>query len=255
MTQRPYRRIESEQNAVYKALKGALSAREMRRSGSALVSGPKVIRDALRMFPERCEAWVSAAGQPEPPLALPEGAAWYQLSARLFSSLDVFGTGQPLLLVRTPTIAAWNPATGLAPGCTLLVPFQDPENVGAVIRSAVAFGVTDVILLAGCGHPYHPKALRASSGASLQATLLSGPAIDDLPDNLVVVPLSAQGVDVASFSFPERFALLPGVEGPGLPNRFRNRAVSITIDDRVESLNAATAAAIVLYLFRCARPQ
>jgi tRNA G18 (ribose-2'-O)-methylase SpoU len=253
MTQRPFRRIESEQNAAYKALKGALSTREMRRSGTALVSGPKVIRDALRMFPERCEAWVSAAGQPEPPLALPEGAAWYQLSTRLFNSVDLFGTGQPLLLIRTPPIVAWD--AGLAPGCSLLVPFQDPENVGAVIRSAVAFGVTDVILLAGCGHPYHPRALRASSGAAFQATLMTGPAIDDLPDDLVVVPLSAEGADIASFPFPDRFALLPGVEGHGLPGRFRSRAVSIAIDSRVESLNAATAAAIALYLFRCARPR
>ncbi|HEU4364528.1 MAG TPA: RNA methyltransferase [Candidatus Krumholzibacteria bacterium] len=249
MAQRSFRRIESDRNALYQALRRGLSGREIRREGVALVSGPKTIRDIVRALPGLCEAWVSSDGQPEPPMALPEGAFWYQLSARLFKSLDIFGTGAPLLLVRIPPLAAWEPGTGLPRGCSLLVPFQDPENVGAVIRSAVAFGVRDVILLEGSGHPYHPKAMRASSGAVFHANLMTGPLIDALPDDLPVVPLSAGGADAASAQFPERFALLPGVEGPGLPARFRGRALSIPIDTRVESLNAATATAIVLFLW------
>lgn len=249
MAQRPFRRIESDRNAVFRALRKGLSGRDIRQGGAALVSGPKTIRDILAARPELCEAWVSADGQPEPTPDLPGSVEWYILSARLFRGLDVFGTGAPLLLVRTPAVARWEPGLALAPGCSLLVPFQDPENVGAVIRSAVAFGVRDVILLEGSGHPFHPKAMRSSSGAVFHANLMTGPSIDAMPDDLPVVPLSAGGADAATVVFPERFALLPGVEGPGLPARFRPRAVSIPIDARVESLNAATATAIVLYLW------
>jgi tRNA G18 (ribose-2'-O)-methylase SpoU len=249
MTGHSLRRIESDQNAIFKGLRKALSGREIRKNGSVLVAGPKTIRDVLHAFPGLCEAWVNCEGQPDPPLALPAGTAWYRLSPRLFRALDVFGTGAPLLLVKVPPVQAWDAASGLGPGCTLLVPFQDPENVGAVIRSAVAMGASDVVLLAGCGNPYHPRAIRASAGAVFHARLMTGPAIDELPANVSVVPLSAEGEDISRIEFPESFALLPGVEGPGLPGRFRARAVSIPIDDRVESLNGATAAAIFLYLW------
>ena len=106
------------------------------------------------------------------------------------------------------------------------MPFQDPENAGAVIRSAVAFGVDRVILLLECAHPYHPKTLRASGGAVLHAELWEGPSVEDLPPELPVVPLSAGGTDIAAFTFPETFALLPGLEGPGLPEVWRGRGVA-----------------------------
>jgi 16S rRNA (guanine527-N7)-methyltransferase len=91
--------------------------------------------------------------------------------------------------------------------------------------------------------------LRASGGAVFRAALRQGPSLDELPDDLPVVPLSAHGADVAMFAFPERFALLPGVEGPGLPERFRARAISIPMSPDVESLNAATATALALYVW------
>jgi tRNA G18 (ribose-2'-O)-methylase SpoU len=150
-------------------------------------------------------------------------------------------------LVKPPAQEPWQPSDGFAPGCTVLVPFQDPENVGAVIRSAVAFGANRVVLLAEAAHPYHPKAVRASGGTVFLAELQSGPPLDRLPDDPRIVPISAEGADVATFAFPERFGLLVGVEGPGLPARFRDRALSVPMAGRVESLNAATAAAIVLY--------
>ncbi|MDH4036623.1 MAG: RNA methyltransferase [Candidatus Krumholzibacteria bacterium] len=253
MTQPSARRIESARNAIFKDLRRALSGREIRKSGLVLVSGPKTIRDVLQAFPDRCEAWVNREGQPDPPLALPPGAAWFQLAAGLFRELDIFGTDAPLLLVRTPPMSAWDAAAPLPMGCTLLVPFQDPENVGAVIRSAAAMGVTNIVLLAGSGNPYHPRAIRASAGAVFHASLMSGPEIGALPAGLAVIPLSGEGGDVADFQFPERFALLPGLEGPGLPAAMRSRALSIPISDRVESLNAATAVAVFLYLWSRAR--
>lgn len=249
MTARSFRRIESEDNRFFKRLAATLTGRGIRKHDVALVSGPKMVDDVLRLLPGQCEAWISASKQPPPPDQMPARVAWYELSPRLFRKLDVYGTGAPLLLVKTPTIEPWHPDQGFAPGCNLLVPFQDPENVGAVIRSAVAFGVKNVILLAECAHPYHPKSLRASGGAVFMARLRRGPSVDELPDDLPIVSLSPEGRRVDGFDFPARFGLLPGVEGPGLPDRFRSRALSIPMPGDVESLNAATATAIVLYLW------
>jgi 16S rRNA (guanine527-N7)-methyltransferase len=143
----------------------------------------------------------------------------------------------------------WNPEDGFPPGLSLMIPFQDPENVGAVIRSAVAFGAQMVILLGECAHPYHPKTLRASGGAVLYAPLFQGPSIKDLPEDMPVLTLSPDGKDISEFRFPKRFAVLPGLEGKGLPNHLRRHAYSIPIRPDVESLNAAAATSIVLYLW------
>jgi 16S rRNA (guanine527-N7)-methyltransferase len=66
---------------------------------------------------------------------------------------------------------------------------------------------------------------------------------------LPIVALSGEGRDVAEFAFPGAFGLLPGVEGTGLPEHLRSNSVAIPVSDAVESLNAATAAGIALYLW------
>lgn len=239
--------IESEQNAVFKDLKKLLSGKGIKKSQTALISGAKQVAEALSRFPESCMAWISTPGSNPPPDGAPDAMRWYQLAPPLFKTLDVIGTNAPLLLMRTPKVQLWDPAQGLPRGASVLVPFQDPENVGAVIRSAVAFGIDRVILLAESAHPFHPKAVRASGGAVFLADLWEGPSVHALPEDLAIVPLSGEGPPIGGFAFPDTFAFLPGIEGPGLPDRFRDRAVSIPIQKEVESLNAATAAAVAFY--------
>ncbi len=249
MTRHTCREIESEQNRIFKDLKKLLSGRGIKKQQMALISGAKPVGEVIEAFPKQCTAWISSGSDSPPPADFPKQAAWYKMTPPLFEALDVFGTGAPLLLIRTPEIETWMPETGLPKGCSLFVPFQDPENVGTVIRSAMAFGVDNIVLLAESAHPFHPKSIRASGGAVFHARLLHGPAINDLPDDLPILPLSAEGRDIADIRFPETFGILPGIEGPGLPERLRQQAVSIPIQKEVESLNAATAAAIALYLW------
>ena len=241
------RKIESEQNELFRNLKKLLTGRGIRKLGKALVAGQKVTKEVLEDFGGLCEGWISVGDDTPPPPASPPETAWYQVSKPLFAQLDVFGTGAPLLVVRLPEMDKWEPSRGLGDGCTLLIPFQDPENVGAVVRSAAALGVNRIVFLEESAHPFHPKALRASGGAVFRVKLLEGPSLRDLPEDLPIVPLSSEGSDIGQFEFPDTFAFLPGMEGPGLPERWRKRAVSIPILPRVESLNAATATGIALY--------
>lgn len=245
----PVRRVESEQNESFKDLRKLLQSRGIRKEGKAVVSGHRQVQEALRDFPHRCLGWITLGEDPPPPELQSSRFVWYQLARPLFESLDIFGTGSPLLLIEAARPRAWQPTEELPAGCSLLVPFQDPENVGAVIRSAVAFGVTQIILLAESAHPFHPKSLRASGGAVLRAELVQGPSIHDLPSDLEMVSLSAEGRDIAEFVFPDRFLLLPGLEGPGLPETWRGSSLAIPIQHGVESLNAAAATAIALYVW------
>ncbi|HEU4929274.1 MAG TPA: RNA methyltransferase [Candidatus Krumholzibacteria bacterium] len=244
-------RIESPDNRVFKQLAKTLDVRGIRKLERALVSGPKTVADVLRDSSGLVEAWISAPSHPAPS-NLPPHAKWYELAPPLFGKLDAAGTGAPMLLVKVPDIPTWNP-DAIVRGCTLLVPFQDPENVGTVIRSAVAFGVEHVVLLDESAHPFHPKAVRASGGAVFAAKLFDGPPLRAVPDGVPVVALSAGGRSIADFAFPDRFVLLPGVEGPGLPERFHSQALAIPMTGKVESLNAAAATSIALYLWSQSR--
>jgi 16S rRNA (guanine527-N7)-methyltransferase len=152
-----------------------------------------------------------------------------------------------LLLIGLPEMPPWTPADGFPAGVSVIIPFQDPENVGAAIRSAAAFGAAQAILLAESAHPFHPKALRASGGAALSLPLRPGPSLQALPPELPILALSAEGVDIRETTFPEAFGLLAGLEGPGLPEAWRRHAVRIPIRPEVESLNAAAAVAVALY--------
>ncbi len=247
MTDDRLREIESEQNATFRDLKKLLTAKGIKKGEMALVAGKKIVEETVSDRSAQCVAWISSAEHGPPTTNLPPHMCWYLLSPALFRELDVSGTHAPLLLVKAPALAAWHPEDGFAEGCTVMVPFQDPENVGTVIRSAVAFGVRRVILLAEAAHPYHPKAMRASGGAVLKADLFTGPSINDIAPDLPLVCLSGDGEDIGQFKFPIAFGLLAGIEGTGIPERLRKNAVSIPIHPAVESLNAATAAAIALY--------
>ena len=245
MEGRTVRTINSDQNPHYKELKRLLTGRGVRKAGRALASGEKLVTEILSAHPRLCLAWVSGPEQPPPETAA--GLEWYQLAPDLLKEVDLFGTRSALLLIRLPQMPSWAPPEGFPAGASVLIPFQDPENVGAAIRSAAAFGAAQAILLAESAHPFHPKALRASGGAVLSLPLRPGPALAALPSDLPIVALSAEGSDIRQAQFPPAFGLLAGMEGPGLPAAWRRHAVRIPIRPEVDSLNAAAATAVALY--------
>ncbi len=161
-----------------------------------------------------------------------------------------------MLLVKVPEIRTWTEASGWPHGCTLFVPFQDPENVGAVIRSAAAFGVKRVVLLREAAHPFHPRSGRAAGPALFQLELLQGPSLSELRGSgAPLIALDTTGPELSEAPFPERFGLVVGVEGPGLPAHLRQgERRRIAIQPGVESLNAAAAVAVALYVWANRRP-
>jgi RNA methyltransferase, TrmH family len=146
----------------------------------------------------------------------------------------------------------------------VLAGVQDPGNVGAIVRTAAAFGATGVVTAAtgqsGTASPFAPKALRASMGAALHLPVLTG-----MPLAFLLTELKRRGVrTVAScvhqegrnaltpweVEWCEPVALLVGNEGAGLPEEVIHAAdgrIHIPMATRVESLNAGAAAAVALY--------
>ena len=243
---RPRRELSSESNPSFRLFRDLLTGRGVRKHGQALIAGPRIIAEVRDRFPGRVLAWITDDSQSPP---ADETVEWYRLSKPLFKELDVAGTSSPLLLVSVPPLPAWSDDEPWPEGCTLFIPFQDPENVGAVIRSAAAFGVARVVLLKESAHPFHPKSSRAAGTALFQVPLHEGPSIQELASRQVpLIALDNSGPELDESPFPSRFGLVVGVEGPGLPERLRlGQRRRIPIASAVESLNAATAAAVALY--------
>ena len=241
------REVTSESNPSLKILRDLLTGRGIRKHGQALVAGSRIVAEVLARHAESVVGWITPADGPPPPEG--SGLEWLRLAPSLFAEVDVSGTKSPILLTRVPAMPAWSDDAPWPPGCTLFVPFQDPENVGAAIRSAAAFGVSRVVLLKEAANPFHPKAARAAGPALFSLAMESGPSIRDLATRTApTLALSADGEPLAGHAFPERFGLVAGLEGPGLPESLRSgTSLRIPIADGVESLNAATSVAIALY--------
>ncbi|WP_165243668.1 16S rRNA (guanine(527)-N(7))-methyltransferase RsmG [Paludisphaera soli] len=239
------REITSESNATFRQLSDLLTGRGVRKHGQAILSGPRITAEVAERFPDRVVGWITDSEGPPPADA---SWTWHRLSTPLFKTLDAAGTHAPLLLVVARAIPSWSDADPWPEGCTLFVPFQDPENVGAVIRSAAAFGVPRVVLLQEAAHPFHPRASRAAGPALFQTELMTGPSIRELHSSTPLIALDAAGEDLDAEPFPATFGLVVGVEGPGLPEHLRRGPRRrIPIAEGVESLNAATATAVALY--------
>lgn len=248
----PVRDVTSEANPTFKLARDLLSGKGIRKHRQALLSGSRAIAEVVARHPDRVVAWVTDTNGPPPPTDLGTRPIWYRLADSLFRAIDTAGTHAPMLLVDVPQMEPWTPDEPWPEGCTLFVPFQDPENVGAVLRSAAAFGVKRAVLLKEAAHPFHPKSVRAAGPALFQVELRGGPSIHELSGGDVpLIALDADGADLASMPFPARFGLVPGLEGPGLPDHLRQGATRrIPIEPGVESLNAAAATAVALYAWR-----
>ena len=146
-------------------------------------------------------------------------------------------------------------AGALAGRYVVLDGVQDPGNVGAVLRTADAFGCTGALLLPGCADPYGPKTLRAAMGAVFRLPLYAV-GLEDLPRLLADAGLPLYGtalrhdtVDVRQRDL-RRCALVIGSEGRGVSAEVLalcRETLRIPMSSHCESLNAAAAAAVLLW--------
>ncbi|HYO78716.1 MAG TPA: RNA methyltransferase [Thermoanaerobaculia bacterium] len=123
---------------------------------------------------------------------------------------------------------------------------QDPGNVGTIVRLAAAFDAAGVLLLPGCADAFGPKAIRSSVGAILSVPV-ARITIDELLD--ARVPLVATAMHGSTEEPPSRNAVLVfGNEGAGVSEDVLRHAtpLAIAMSGRVESLNVAASAAILL---------
>lgn len=243
--------IISRSNPAFKRLVSLHNAKKIEQNGRFLVGGEKVIKEVLRDHPENITAWISSPGQPDFP-GIPRIVNRITLAGKLFDELNLTGTNGPMLELRLPGMSDFKADAAWPGGCSLFIPFGDPENVGAVIRSAAAMGVGRVVLLQESASPFLPRAVRASAGAVLRVRLERGPSMNDMADlqaSYPIMSLDMHGQDLVGVKWPETFGLIAGKEGTGLPAAItkKYKSVSIPLAKGIDSLNACAAVSIALW--------
>lgn len=136
----------------------------------------------------------------------------------------------------------------------LLDGIQDPGNLGTILRTADALGVT-VALLEGCADPYSHKVVRASMGAVFRTPVVQT-TWEEVKDKMqqaeipvAVTALSKRAQDIRNADL-SKMAVVIGSEGQGVRQEILDNAQAeliIPMQDHCESLNAAIAAAIVMW--------
>jgi TrmH family RNA methyltransferase len=130
---------------------------------------------------------------------------------------------------------------------------QDPGNVGAILRSAAAFGAAEVVLDRACADPWSPKVLRAGMGGHFRLGLRQ---VADLSKALAefagttLCTVSSGGIALNDVKVQGRIGWIFGAEGTGVSDALARRAamkVTIAMAPGSESLNVAAAAAICMY--------
>lgn len=221
-----------------------------KKEGRLLIEGPHLVQAALQAGLRPHAFLVSEKGMADPEIAGLVSKP-VLLSDRLFAG--IVDADNP------PGIAAEiSIPTGGAPDgdAVFLEGVQDPGNVGAIIRSAAAFGIKTVALDAACADPWSPKALRAGMGGHFQLGIDA--AFDERLkefNGTLACTLARGGSPLRDIPSPVGWIF--GGEGQGVSEAVAGLAklkVTIPMATGSESLNVAAAAAICLYETFCRRP-
>lgn len=177
----------------------------------------------------------------------------YETTQAILDKLTSSVSGSPIVaLCRYPK----QPETICGRRVILLDRVQDPGNVGAIIRSAYAFGYDALVLSPGCADIYNEKVIRATQGALFHLPIIRQPLLQTIAqlkqqNSLVyATALHQDSIPLARLPRPQRFALLFGHEGQGVdPALLQASDASVYIEmEQFESLNVAIAAGICMYV-------
>jgi TrmH family RNA methyltransferase len=236
----------SDKNPLLKEVRKAAHHGGLTSDGYALAEGPHLLEEALRSGAEIGPILATAAA------TLPPGAKRVtRVSDAAFASLATTDSPQGILALVRPR--AWT-FDQLQHGRALVVildGIQDPGNAGAILRAAEAFGATGAVFLKGCVNPHNPKCMRASAGSIFRIPYVLGATPEELLES-VRLPLHAADGHAATVLSDARLAkpcgIIIGSEGRGVSAAMVERSTGIRIPTvKVESLNAAVAAGILLY--------
>lgn len=248
--------ITSRDNPLFKQLlKLAQSSRERKKIQQTLIEGVHLLQTYREAIGLPLEIIVSATGvHHHEIMKLIEQCQPLQpaiLSDALFHELSSLETPVGVLALITTPEPATIPA--MIDCCVILEDIQDPGNLGSILRSAAAANVRHVLLSKGCVFAWSPRVIRAAMGAHFLLNIYERQNLTEALGKFRGVKLATalsakQSVYDVDMTSP--LALIFGNEGSGLSQEIlamANVTAQIPMPGKMESLNAAAAAAVCLF--------
>ena len=236
--------ITSRQNGLVKRIRALRDKKFRDEFGEFVVEGAKSVREAFALGRRVVAVAATVKGAA---LIADLNAETEILSDDVFASVSEEVTPQGVLAIVKKPDGAATPVSGK---CVFLDGVSDPANVGAIIRSAAAFGY-NAVLIADGADAYSNKAVRASTGGIFRVKILSGTRAEMLAEiKAPIVVADMRGADVNSAAIPAEHCLVIGNEAHGVSGELRAKAdytVAIPMQNGMESLNAAVSAGIIMY--------
>lgn len=223
------------------------SASYRRECGEFFADGRKLLEEAVKWQVEIHDVFYCE----EEPTGLPDSARVYKVSRQVMESVSPLKTPQDVVFSAKLPVQDSRPSLA---GALILENMQDPGNVGTMLRTANAFGIGTVLLVGNCADPWSPKTLRAGMGAAFRQKTVTM-TLDEFSkhrDGTVPVygaALRRDSSDLRTASL-KGCAVAIGNEGSGLTEEFLNLCdgtVIIPMTPQCESLNAAAAAAVIMW--------
>ena len=241
-------RITARKNPLLQQVRRLLaSKKERQNAGLFAADGTKLLAEAVKWWPGLDTVILSDGVEAD----IPEGVRVVRVPEDVMASVSPMETPQgALFLCRLPEKTPFVPKAGML----LLDGIQDPGNLGTILRTADALDIP-VALLEGCADPYSHKVVRASMGAVFRRP------VQQTTWEIVKDSCGREGIPVAVTALSDRaqdlreadlctMAVVIGSEGQGVRREIMESAqqeLIIPMNPHCESLNAAVAAAIVMW--------
>lgn len=248
--------ITSSENKIYKMCRELLLKKNRTKSGMYLVEGENLVEEAARLKRAR----IIVTREEYQKQREFSGIETVFMTGKLFHGLTQTETDQGILAAvwkKEPSREEFLLETRKGSGNVLVLDaVQDPGNIGTMIRTAVGAGYRGILATKGTGDIYSPKVVRSAAGALFRIPILTGMTPEDAilllkeGEKRILGTEPANAVDYREVDLTNNCALIIGNEGNGMSQIFRDNVtenITIPMMGDLESLNAAVAAAILMY--------
>lgn len=254
--------IESSQNNTIKEIKSLHLKKNRDAKGLYFVEGIRFVNDAIDNGQEILKIIISDkldslnGGKELLDRVSASCSDCYTVPEKLFKEISDTQSPQGILAVLKKRESDIDRVIETSGTMVLLDSLQDPGNVGTIIRTADAAGISAVLLSKGCVDLYSPKVLRSTMGSVFHMPIFEGVSIKE-----IIISLKKSGYKIIAShlggknnyyqeELTGKIAIIIGNEANGINDEtasLADRLVKIPMPGKAESLNASVAAAIMIY--------
>lgn len=242
-------RLTSAKNPLIKEIRRAIAHGGLTNGGYCVAEGPHLLDEAIRSGVEIRAVIAADSARLES-----AGVEAIRVPDELLAQISSTETPQGIIALIKPPSWSMDHLFGQLPLIVILDGIQDPGNAGAIVRAAEAFGATGIVFLKGSVCAHNPKSIRGSAGSIFRLPIQT--AVDA---HACIELLRSRGLDIyaampnasatiGDLRLRRPCAFIIGSEGAGIGETLQPAATPVRIPvHRVESLNAAMSAGILLY--------